>query len=121
MSILLIAEHNNKEVKAFTLNAATAASQIDADVHAVIIGQNCGDAAKALSELEIIKKVIPFAQKHLENEGRLWQISKHIINLIENIPNAKILRQELSEKSQTQKANISILKKIAQQLEDAGH
>ena len=67
MSILLIAEHNNKEVKAFTLNAATAASQIDADVHAVIIGQNCGDAAKALSELEIIKKVIQVEAPHYEN------------------------------------------------------
>ena len=58
MSVLLIAEHNNKELKPFTLNAANAASQIDGDVHAVIVGQNCGDAAKALSELAIIKKVI---------------------------------------------------------------
>ena len=65
--------------------------------------------------------MIPFAQKHIENNGRLWQISKHILNLIENIPNAKILRQELSEKSQNKKADVSILKKIAQQLEDAGH
>ena len=40
MAVLLIAEHNNKELRPFTLNAATAASQIDADVHAVIIGQN---------------------------------------------------------------------------------
>ena len=29
MAVLLIVEHNNKELKAFTLNAATAASQID--------------------------------------------------------------------------------------------
>ena len=34
MSVLLIAEHNNKELKSFTLNAVTAASQIDTDVHA---------------------------------------------------------------------------------------
>ena len=40
MAVLLIAEHNNKELRPFTLNAATAASQIDEDVHAVIIGQN---------------------------------------------------------------------------------
>ena len=73
-----------------------------------------------LSRSKIIKKVIPFAQKHIENDGRLWQISRHILNLIENIPHAKILRQELSEKCQTQKADVSILKKIAQQLEDAG-
>ena len=49
MSVLLIAEHNNKELRPFTLNAAAAASQIDAEVHAVIIGQNSADAAKQLS------------------------------------------------------------------------
>ena len=80
-----------------------------------------GEPEEYLSRSKIIKKIIPFAQKHLDNEGRLWQISKHIINLIENIPNARLIRQELSEKSQTQKADVSILKKIAQQLEDAGH
>ena len=67
MSILLIAEHNNKELMPFTLNAATAASQIDADVHAVIIGQNCGDAAKALSELSLVKKVIHVEASYYEN------------------------------------------------------
>jgi len=67
MSVLLIAEHNNKELRPFTLNAATAASQIDADVHAVIIGQNCGDAAKALSELPLIKKVIHVEAPYYEN------------------------------------------------------
>ena len=67
MSVLLIAEHNNKELRPFTLNAATAASQIDADVHAVIIGQNCGDAAKALSELPLVKKVIHVEAPYYEN------------------------------------------------------
>ena len=67
MSVLLIAEHNNKELRPFTLNAVTAASQIDADVHALIIGQNCGDAAKALSELPIVKKVIQVEAAHYEN------------------------------------------------------
>ena len=33
MSVLLIAEHTNKELKPFTLNAITAASQIDQDLH----------------------------------------------------------------------------------------
>ena len=80
-----------------------------------------GQKEKDLSRSKIIKKLIPFAQKHLENNGRLWNMSKHIINLIENIPNAKILRQELSENSQNSKADISILNKIAQRLEDAGH
>ena len=32
MSVLLIAEHNNRELRPCTLKAATAASQSDADV-----------------------------------------------------------------------------------------
>ncbi len=80
-----------------------------------------GQQEEHFSRSKIIIKTIPFAQKHLENDGRLWHVAKHILNLIENIPNAKILRQELSEKCQNNKADVSILKKIAQQLEDAGH
>ena len=67
MSVLLIAEHNNKELRPFTLNAATAASQIDNDVHALIIGQNSTEAAKALSELPLIKKVIQVEAEYYEN------------------------------------------------------
>ena len=80
-----------------------------------------GEKEKNLSRSTIIRKIIPFAQKHLENNGRLWHISRHIINLIENIPNAKMLRHELSKNCQNNINNVTILKKIAQQLEDAGH
>ena len=67
MSVLLIAEHNNKELRPFTLNAATAASQIDQDVHAVIIGHNSEEAVKALSALPLVKKVISVEAPHYEN------------------------------------------------------
>ncbi len=67
MAVLLIAEHNNKELRPFTLNAATAASQIDSDVHAVIIGQNFAEAAKQLSELPVVKKVLSVEGAHYEN------------------------------------------------------
>ena len=67
MSVLLIVEHNNKELKSFTLNAVTAASQIDTDVHALVIGNNCGDVAKATSELPLVKKVITVEAAYYEN------------------------------------------------------
>ena len=67
MAVLLIAEHNNKELRPFTLNAATAASQIDSDVHAVIIGQNTAEATKQLSELPVVKKVLSVEAAHYEN------------------------------------------------------
>ena len=58
MSILLIAEHNNKEVKPFTLNAITAASQIDQDLHVLVIGNNADDVAKSISQVPNVKKVV---------------------------------------------------------------
>jgi len=67
MSVLLIVEHNNKELKSFTLNAVTAASQMDNDVHALVIGNNCREAAKAASELPLVKKVITVEAAHYEN------------------------------------------------------
>ena len=67
MAVLLIVEHNNKELKAFTLNAATAASQIDDEVHALVIGNNCADAAKAASALPVVKKVIQVEAAYYEN------------------------------------------------------
>ncbi|MDC0855725.1 FAD-binding protein [Candidatus Pelagibacter sp.] len=67
MSVLLIAEHNNKEIRPFTLNAITAASQIDTDLHVLLIGSNCGNVAKSLSEIPIVKKVLHAEAPYYEN------------------------------------------------------
>ena len=67
MSVLLIAEHNNKEVRSFTLNAITAASQMDTDVHVLLIGNNCGEVAKLLSEMPAVKKVLHAEAAYYEN------------------------------------------------------
>ena len=63
MSVLLIAEHNNKEIKPFTLNAIFAASQINEDVHVLVLGLNSDTVAKSISECPNVKKVI-----HINNE-----------------------------------------------------
>ena len=63
MSVLLIAEHNNKEVKPFTLNAITAASQINEDLHVLVIGNKADTVTKSISEVPNVKKVI-----HVDNE-----------------------------------------------------
>ena len=63
MAVLLIAEHNNKEVKQFTFNAITAASQINDDLHVLVIGKNADPVAKSISEVPNVKKVI-----HVDNE-----------------------------------------------------
>ena len=58
MSVLLIAEHNNAKLKPFTLNAITAASKMDADVHVLIAGTNCENVAKEIAIIPLVKKVL---------------------------------------------------------------
>ncbi len=67
MSILLIAEHNNKELKPFTLNAISAASQINEDVHVLVLGSNSDSVAKSISEVPNVKKVIHVNNSLYEN------------------------------------------------------
>jgi len=58
VSVLLIAEHNNSNLKVFTLNAISAASKIDADVHVLVAGNKCENVAKELSAVPLVKKVL---------------------------------------------------------------
>jgi len=67
MSVLLIAEHTNKEVKPFTLNAISAASQINEDVHVLVLGSNSDSVAKSISEIPNVKKVIHVNNSIYEN------------------------------------------------------
>jgi len=67
MSVLLIAEHNNKELKPFTLNAISAASKINEDVHVLVLGSNSDTVCKAVSEVPNVKKVIHVNNPIYEN------------------------------------------------------
>tara|TARA_A100001011_G_scaffold42869_1_gene40407 strand:- start:521 stop:1474 length:954 start_codon:yes stop_codon:yes gene_type:complete len=67
MSVLLIAEHNNNEIKPFTLNAISAASQINVDVHVLVIGSNSEEVAKSISQVPNVKKVIHVNNSIYEN------------------------------------------------------
>ena len=64
---LLIAEHNNKEVKPFTLNAISAASQINEDVNVLVIGSNSDEVAKSIAQVPNVKKVIHVNNSIYEN------------------------------------------------------
>ena len=67
MSVLLIAEHNNSEVKPFTFNAISAATQINEDVHVLVLGFNSDDVAKSISEVPNVKKGIHINNSLYEN------------------------------------------------------
>ena len=58
MSVLVLAEHDNASLKDATLNAVTAALAIDSDVHVLVAGHNCGDAAAAAQATNGVSKVL---------------------------------------------------------------
>jgi electron transfer flavoprotein alpha subunit len=58
MTTLLIAEHNNSELNDSTLKAATAASQLGADVHVLVAGSGCASVAEAASKIAGVSKVL---------------------------------------------------------------
>ena len=58
MSILLIAEHDNSNLKVFTLNAINAASKIDEEIHVLIAGDKCENVSKEVAAVPLVKKVL---------------------------------------------------------------
>ena len=58
MSVLIIAEHDNKTLKPATLNTVTAATQIDADVHLLVVGFECQTVVEQAGQVAGVTKVL---------------------------------------------------------------
>jgi electron transfer flavoprotein alpha subunit len=58
MSILLVAEHDNAELKVDTLKAATAAAQIGGDIQVLVAGHNCAAVAEQAAKVAGVSKVL---------------------------------------------------------------
>jgi electron transfer flavoprotein alpha subunit len=52
MTTLILAEHNNSEVNAATLNAVTAAQAIGGDITVLVAGKDCGAAAADVAKID---------------------------------------------------------------------
>jgi electron transfer flavoprotein alpha subunit len=65
MSILVLAEHDNKTIKKATLNAIAAAQKLGGDIHVLVAGQGSGEAAKAAAQISGVKKVLHADAPHL--------------------------------------------------------
>ena len=58
MTILVIAEHDNKVVAPATLNTVAAAAKIGGDIHVLVAGQNVGAVAEAAAKIAGVAKVL---------------------------------------------------------------
>lgn len=67
MSVLVLAEHNNQSLNAATLNAVTAAQQIDGSVDILVAGNGCQAVADAAAQVAGIGKVLLADNSAYEN------------------------------------------------------
>jgi electron transfer flavoprotein alpha subunit len=58
MTVLVIAEHDNAQLKGATLNVVAAAAQIDADVHVLVAGQGAQAVADQAAQVAGVTKVL---------------------------------------------------------------
>jgi electron transfer flavoprotein alpha subunit len=58
MSILVLVEHDNAELKPATLNTVTAAKEIGGDIHLLVAGEGCGAVADAAAKIDGVAKVL---------------------------------------------------------------
>ena len=70
---------------------------------------------------DIIFSLIPYIEEHLNNGRKSWDICKHLINLIEGIPKAKIWRNKISNKSINKELDIGYLLKMTTRLQEMGY
>ena len=67
MSILVIAEHNNIEVKSSTLNTISAASKLGGEIEVLVLGSNIDNISKEISSYQYVSKVIFIDSEKFEN------------------------------------------------------
>ena len=79
MSILVIAEHDNSNLKPATLNTIAAASEISPSVHLLVAGNSCQSVADECSAVEGVEKVLLADDVAYEN-----QLAESIANLIKS-------------------------------------
>ena len=58
MTVLIIAEHDNSELKSSTLNTVTAGKLIDDNVEILVAGYNCSSVAEKASAVSGVRKVL---------------------------------------------------------------
>jgi electron transfer flavoprotein alpha subunit len=77
MAILVFAEHNNESIKKATLNTVAAAQKIGGEIHVLVAGHRCGNAAKAAAQVSGVAKVLHADAPQLDDE-----LAENVANLM---------------------------------------
>jgi electron transfer flavoprotein alpha subunit len=82
MTALVVAEHDNNELKVSTQNTISAASKLDNDIHVLVAGAECNTVAEEAASCEGVTKVLYVDSKEYENF-----LAENVATLINNVSN----------------------------------
>ena len=82
MSVLVLIEHDNQNIKVSSLNTITAAKKIDKSVHAIVLGENCSKVADEVSKCQDLEEVL-IAENSIYKNHIAENIAPVIIGLAE--------------------------------------
>ena len=77
MTILVIAEHDNKVLAPATLNTVAAAAKIGGDIHVLVAGQGAGAVAEAAAKIAGVSKVL-----NADNAAYAHQLPENVAPLV---------------------------------------
>ncbi|OGA24307.1 MAG: electron transfer flavoprotein subunit beta [Betaproteobacteria bacterium RIFCSPLOWO2_02_FULL_67_19] len=80
MTVLVFAEHDNQSLKKATLSTIAAAQKIGGEIHLLVAGHHCAEAAKAASQVGGVAKVLHADAPQLDDE-----IAENVAALIVSI------------------------------------
>ena len=79
-----------------------------------------GDVQQTVLASDVVLGLIPHAQRHLERGGRLWDLCRHLVQLVEGVRGARHWRRNLGIYAQRRGADLRVLEEAGLQLKDAG-
>jgi|TARA_R110000868_G_scaffold180529_8_gene421157 electron transfer flavoprotein alpha subunit len=83
MTVLVYVEHDNQELKSESLKLIHAASQIDSDIHALVVGADCQNVAKQASAVQGVTKVLC-----ADNAQYTYQLAENVAQLVAELGSA---------------------------------
>jgi tRNA-dihydrouridine synthase A len=69
---------------------------------------------------QVVRGLIPYADRWLGRGDRLWPIARHLVKLVEGVPGARYWRQQLTRAAGNRQAGVEVLESAAILLEQ-GH
>ena len=83
MKVLVLVEHNNEELRSSTLSTINAAKQINSNIDLLVVGSECDNVVKKLTNVQSVKKILVVDDSKYKNPIA-ENISKIILSCSEN-------------------------------------